>query len=824
MKFTKVKALLLIFALVLSFNFGITTAQEAVDVSKLDYHTPQSVQDFENLQAQIIKTVNQVRTSVVCVQIGGGSGSGTFIHEDGWVLTAAHVTRWQANVNCQIVMSDGTKYPAKSMGYNRELDFALVKAEIPKDVKINVSKMGDSDAVKVGRWVISMGHPLGFKVDPVRPPVVRTGRVIQVNKMIVSDAPLISGDSGGPMFDLNGNVLGVNVSISIRDVKGNNTTKVNPVKVQLEALMKGEVTSGTGASISGYDNGITDAYELLEAATKDKDPAGFAKAEEKFQEVIKLDDTNPDGYYHMTCCYSRWMGILEGEAKDAMQKRALDALQLAFEKGWRDLSHMYRDPDMNNLKDTDRYKNLITKYRGGVYFGFTLKEITDEHKKKFELDGGVLVTGVTKDDPADKAGIKVDDIITKMDDKEIKDTIQLKNYMPRLKVGQVVKVFVKREVEGKIETLELSMTLGGVTTATNTSTSFSSMIYKEGSKLREVWKDVVKDSKLYESVVRINTTTGKLLSYGVIVREDGLIITKFSRFALDSAGKFNLMNYPNFIIELSDGRKFAPTQVNESRKFDIALLKINAMGLRPVEWGDSGKYQIGEFVAAFANNEVPIGLGIISLHNYQSNVGGQKVQLGVRIQDTSNLKKFGIDYDKGIAISSVTPGSDAYNAKLKAGDIIVDIDDEGIDTSQKLRDYLAKLEPGRRIWVEVYRSGVEGTFTRVIKLSSPLSSARPVNSRANAIAGPKSRVAEGFGDVIQNDIALRPESTGTLIVDLKGNVLGMEISRVERTRTYALPANILKEVIPTLIEEMRDIPLKEDFKEEKDEELDEEDF
>ena len=52
----------------------------------------------------------------------------------------------------------------------------------------------------------------------------------------------------------------------------------------------------------------------------------------------------------------------------------------------------------------------------------------------------------------------------------------------------------------------------------------------------------------------------------------------------------------------------------------------------------------------------------------------------------------------------------------------------------------------------------------------------------------------------------------------------MEISRVERTRTYALPANILKDVVPLLIVEMRDIPLKEDFVEEKDEELDEEDF
>ena len=413
MNLTKTKiACLIMTALFLTLNLGFTSAQEAVDVSKLNYHTPQSIHDFENLQAQIIKTVEQVRTSVVCVRIGGGSGSGTFIHEDGWVLTAAHVTRWKANVACSIILSDGTSLKAVTKGFNRQLDFALIKAEIPKDMKINVAKLGNSDDVKVGRWVVSMGHPLGFKTNPVRPPVVRTGRVIRIHRMIVSDAALISGDSGGPMFNLDGEVLGVNVSISIRDVKVNNTTKVNPVIVQMENLMNGEATSGTGASISGYDNGIISAYETLEKASKDKDAEGFTKAESEFKEVIKLDDIKPEGYYHLTCCYSRWMNILSDEPKTKMQTKALDMLQLAFEKGWRDLNHMYRDSDMNNLKKTERYKNMLVKYRGGVYFGFSLMELTDEHKKKFGVEGGVIVTVVTKDDPADKAGIIVNDVIT----------------------------------------------------------------------------------------------------------------------------------------------------------------------------------------------------------------------------------------------------------------------------------------------------------------------------------------------------------------------------------------------------------------------------
>ncbi|MCK5345793.1 MAG: trypsin-like peptidase domain-containing protein, partial [Candidatus Heimdallarchaeota archaeon] len=484
-------------AIVLSFNLSFTLAQDKVEAVNLNYHTPQSIDDFEKLQTQIIKTVEKIRKSVVGVQIGGGSGSGTFVSNDGWVLTAAHVTRWKANVTCKIVMHDGTSLKAVTKGFNRQLDFALIKTEIPEGMKLTVAELGDSDEVKVGKWVISMGHPLGFKTNPVRPPVVRTGRVIRVHRMIVSDAPLISGDSGGPMFDLDGKVLGINVSISIRDVTGNNTTKVNPVKVQMENLKKGESLSSARPTVSGYENGIEAAYKTLKAAGKDKNPETFKKAENEFKEVIKLDDKRAEGYYHLTCCYSQWMNMLEGDEKTKMLTKALDMLQVAFDKGWRDFTHMYRDPDMNNLKNIDRYKNLLSKFRGGPYFGFSVKDLEDAEKKNLEIDGGLFVTEVTKGDPADLAGIKQNDVILSINDKEIKDKIQLKNYLPRLKAGQEVKVIVLRNKEK----VELKMKLGGVPRRGGVaSTSYSKLTYKEGSKLREVWKKVVVDNKLNESV------------------------------------------------------------------------------------------------------------------------------------------------------------------------------------------------------------------------------------------------------------------------------------------------------------------------------------
>lgn len=138
-----------------------------------------------------------------------GSGSGVVVSEDGLVLTAGHVVDGFEEV--MAVFPDGRQVRARVLGANLTRDEAMVQLEgegpwphVP---------IGDSSRAEVGDFVISLGHAGGF--DPVRTPPVRFGRILGRNPLgyLVTDCTLIGGDSGGPLFDLEGRLIGIHSSI-----------------------------------------------------------------------------------------------------------------------------------------------------------------------------------------------------------------------------------------------------------------------------------------------------------------------------------------------------------------------------------------------------------------------------------------------------------------------------------------------------------------------------------------------------------------------------------------------------------------------------------
>jgi serine protease Do len=104
------------------------------------------------------------------------------------------------------------------------------------------AKMGDSDKLKVSEWVISIGHPGGFK--PTRSTVVRIGRVVRTtNSIIQTDCTLVGGDSGGPLFDMQGRVVGIHSRIGL-PITENVHVPVNTYKDTWERLAKGDSWGG----------------------------------------------------------------------------------------------------------------------------------------------------------------------------------------------------------------------------------------------------------------------------------------------------------------------------------------------------------------------------------------------------------------------------------------------------------------------------------------------------------------------------------------------------------------------------------------------------
>lgn len=175
-----------------------------------DGPTPGSVSELAGMQAHVMALVRRVTPSVVAVRVGGSTGSGVVISADGLVLTAAHVAATPGRP-VRFFFPDGSTVRGRTLGTNHGMDAGLARIEEEGDWPwVPVAEAGSG---VLGEWVLGLGHPGGF--DPDRSMVVRLGRVIRRTAMALqTDSTLSGGDSGGPLFDMHGRVVGIHSRIS----------------------------------------------------------------------------------------------------------------------------------------------------------------------------------------------------------------------------------------------------------------------------------------------------------------------------------------------------------------------------------------------------------------------------------------------------------------------------------------------------------------------------------------------------------------------------------------------------------------------------------
>ena len=189
-----------------------TATDEPSDVIPVAFTkpVPESLDDLRSMETHVQSLVGKLSETTVALTVGRAQGSGVIVSEDGYVLTAAHVSG-RPDQRVRIRLSDGTMATGRSLGRNRTLDASVVKIESPKR-KWPFVPMAGTDEFGIGDWSIVMGHPGGYQKG--RPPVVRLGRVISIDRRAIqTDNELVGGDSGGPLFDMYGRVIGINSRI-----------------------------------------------------------------------------------------------------------------------------------------------------------------------------------------------------------------------------------------------------------------------------------------------------------------------------------------------------------------------------------------------------------------------------------------------------------------------------------------------------------------------------------------------------------------------------------------------------------------------------------
>ncbi len=166
---------------------------------------PETQEDLMLIQETLIAVLPKAREATISIDIGNGFGSGVIVSKDGLVMTAAHVSSGVGK-KVTVIMPDGRKLKAKTLGLMSETDAALVQiTETGEYPFVELNRAGD---IKLGDWVFSLGHSGGFNKD--RGAVARLARLVGIkNTTYQSDGTLIGGDSGGPLFDMKGRLIGI---------------------------------------------------------------------------------------------------------------------------------------------------------------------------------------------------------------------------------------------------------------------------------------------------------------------------------------------------------------------------------------------------------------------------------------------------------------------------------------------------------------------------------------------------------------------------------------------------------------------------------------
>jgi serine protease Do len=278
---------------------------------------------------------------------------------------------------------------------------------------------------------------------------------------------------------------------------------------------------------------------------------------------------------------------------------------------------------------------------------------------------------------------------------------------------------------------------------------------------------------------------GKPIALGTVVDATGLVVTKASELKNSDAK-----------VRTASGAEIQPTVIAIDDDNDVALVRINATGLKPLRW-TSDATVVGQWAITPGISRTPEAVGIVSVPPRK--ILHKRAFIGVQMDFNSTAAR----------IAEVLSGLGAEKAGLKPGDLILQVNNEPVKTSEKLVERLRQFREGQTVKLHVKR--LEEEFDSSIELMVP----KPERSwrgasrqdRMNRLGGELSQRAEGFERAVQHDTVLQPWQCGGPLVDLEGHGIGINIARAGRVASYALPAELVQHIVEQL--RLKDLPENE---------------
>ncbi len=372
-----------------------------------------------------------------------GLGSGFIIDEAGVIVTNNHVVDGASKVS--VVLDDGTEYDAEVLGTDDRIDIAVLKIEPEGDLP--TVDWGDSDAVRVGDWALAIGNPLGLDGTVTAGIVSARGRDIHsgpYDDYLQVDAAINRGNSGGPLFDMNGKVIGVNTAIL--STSGGNIglgfaiPSEQAQMIVADLLDDGKVERGwIGVSIQPVDRGIADSLGLDGAK-------GALVAEVMPDSPAKAAGLKPGDVI------LGFNGKPVDEVRDLTRAVAASEIDAAAEvEIWRGEKRRTLEirPTLLETTSADTPPAIAGPAR------FDLPELGLE----LESTGkGVAVASVAPDSPAAEQGIRPGDVIVSVNQTEVTDSDAVTEVIASAKENDRDSVLLLLERDGTRRFLTLSLT------------------------------------------------------------------------------------------------------------------------------------------------------------------------------------------------------------------------------------------------------------------------------------------------------------------------------------------------------------------------------
>ena len=346
-----------------------------------------------------------------------GLGSGFIISPDGLILTNAHVVREAKDVT--VKLSDRREYTAKVLGSDATTDIAVLKIDA-KDLP--VVRLGDARQIEVGDPVLAIGAPYGLEQTATQGIVSAKGRSLPGDTVVPftqTDAAVNPGNSGGPLFDATGSVVGINAQIYSRSGGFQGLSFAIPINVALKVkdqiVSTGHATHARlGVTVQDLTQALADSFGLQRpdgALVSSIAPKSAAEAAGlKPGDVITQVNGEP-------IVRSGELSALIGMAAPGERVK----LQV-----WRDKSPREIDARLGTVETDKPVADAGSAAEGGQ-LGLALRPLTAEEKREAKVDQGMVIEDVSG--PAARAGIEAGDVLLAVNGKPVQSIDQVKSLL-----------------------------------------------------------------------------------------------------------------------------------------------------------------------------------------------------------------------------------------------------------------------------------------------------------------------------------------------------------------------------------------------------------